>query len=137
VRSDDVLRVGPLEIRPSGFLALVNGRALRLTRLELRLLAELAKRPNCVLERAEIYEAVWGRAMEGGDRWVDNFVRRLRAKLRETHPGWAYIHTHRRVGYRLAPEFTGSSQGGHVFVTGFRPAPETLAASTRDQKELP
>jgi DNA-binding response OmpR family regulator len=32
------------------------------------------------------------------------FVRKLRLKLNDAAPGWAYIHTHFGVGYRFAPE---------------------------------
>jgi DNA-binding winged helix-turn-helix (wHTH) protein len=47
---------------------------------------------------------VWGYAMAHGDRSVDVFVRKLRAKLQKHSPGWEYIHTHFGVGYRFEPE---------------------------------
>jgi DNA-binding response OmpR family regulator len=40
------------------------------------------------------------------DRSVDVFVRKLRLKLHDAAPAWAYIHTHFGVGYRFAPERT-------------------------------
>ena len=42
--------------------------------------------------------------MARGDRSVDVFVRKLRAKLERASPEWRYIHTHFGVGYRLAAE---------------------------------
>jgi DNA-binding winged helix-turn-helix (wHTH) protein len=57
-----------------------------------------------VIEREDIYQRVWGYAMAHGDRSVDVFVRKLRAKLQKHSPGWEYIHTHFGVGYRFEPE---------------------------------
>jgi DNA-binding response OmpR family regulator len=93
-----------LEIRPDQFQAFVAGRSLNLTRREFELLQTLAEAEGKVLEREEIYQRVWGYAMAHGDRSVDVFIRKLRAKLQKHSPGWAYIHTHFGVGYRFEPE---------------------------------
>jgi DNA-binding winged helix-turn-helix (wHTH) protein len=42
--------------------------------------------------------------MARGDRSVDVFVRKLRAKLEAVSPEWRYVHTHFGVGYRFAAE---------------------------------
>ena len=52
----------------------------------------------------EIYQRVWGYEMAHGDRSVDVFVRKLRAKLQKVSPTWRYIHTHFGIGYRFAAE---------------------------------
>jgi DNA-binding winged helix-turn-helix (wHTH) protein len=57
-----------------------------------------------VLDREDIYQRVWGYTMPHGDRSVDVFVRKLRAKLEAVSPGWRYVHTHFGVGYRFAAE---------------------------------
>jgi DNA-binding winged helix-turn-helix (wHTH) protein len=57
-----------------------------------------------VLQREEIYQAVWGYAMAHGDRSVDVFIRKVRQKLEKASPDWSYIHTHFGVGYRFDPE---------------------------------
>lgn len=101
---EDLLLMDRLEIRPRANVAMIDGRVLPMTRLELRLLTAFARRPNQVLERREIYRAVWGKEMENGDRWVDFFVRRLRAKLRAAQPDTEYVHTHHGIGYRFYPE---------------------------------
>jgi DNA-binding response OmpR family regulator len=64
-----------------------------------------------VIERAEIYQRVWGYAMAHGDRSVDVFVRKLRSKLQRQSPGWEYIHTHFGVGYRFEPEPADAAAG--------------------------
>jgi two-component system response regulator RegX3 len=64
----------------------------------------LAGAEGRVLEREEIYQRVWGYTMAHGDRSVDVFVRKVRAKLQRASPRWSYIHTHFGVGYRFAAE---------------------------------
>jgi DNA-binding response OmpR family regulator len=93
-----------LEIRPDQFQAFVAGRSINLTRREFELLQTLAEAEGKVLEREEIYQRVWGYAMAHGDRSVDVFIRKLRAKLQKHSPSWSYIHTHFGVGYRFEPE---------------------------------
>lgn len=99
--------VGELEIRADQFQAYVAGRTLDLTRREFELLNTLAEAAGKVLEREEIYRRVWGYEMAHGDRSVDVFVRKLRAKIQRHSPGWDYIHTHFGIGYRFEPEQAG------------------------------
>ena len=98
------LIAGEIEIRPDQFQAFVAGRSIGLTRREFELLQVLADAEGTVLEREQLYQRVWGYAMAHGDRSVDVFVRKLRAKLQKQSPGWRYIHTHFGVGYRFQPE---------------------------------
>jgi DNA-binding response OmpR family regulator len=95
---------GEIEIRADQYQAFVAGRSLELTRREFELLGVLAEASGRVIEREEIYQRVWGYAMAHGDRSVDVFVRKLRAKLHRHSPAWQYIHTHFGVGYRFDPE---------------------------------
>jgi len=99
-----MIRVANLEIRPSEFEVLANGRRVGLTVREFQTFLALARRPDRVVSRPEIYERVWGGQMTYRDRSVDVFVRKVRRKLAASSPGWAYIHTHFGVGYRFAPE---------------------------------
>ncbi len=94
---------GEIEIRADQFQAFVSGRSLGLTRREYELMQVLADASGRVIEREDIYQRVWGYAMAHGDRSVDVFVRKLRAKLQKLSPGWEYIHTHFGVGYRFDP----------------------------------
>jgi DNA-binding response OmpR family regulator len=93
--------VGELEIRPADFDAHVASRRVHLTPREFELLHFLAREQGRVLEREAIYQRVWGYAMVPGDRSVDTYVRKLRIKLETASPGWAYVHTHFGIGYRL------------------------------------
>src|SRR3954463_8403692 len=72
---------GELEIRADQFQAFAAGRSVDLTRREFELLELLADAAGKVIQREEIYQAVWGYAMAHGDRSVDVFVRKVRQKL--------------------------------------------------------
>lgn len=93
-----------IEIRSSEFEVLIGGRRTGLTRREFQIFDCLAQRPDRVVTRREIYEAIWGGPMAHRDRSVDVFVRKVRMKLAVVAPQWAFIHTHFGVGYRYAPE---------------------------------
>lgn len=93
-----------LEIRPEDRAALVDGRPLNLTLREFQLLTVFVANPQRIMTREEFYAAVWGRAPRRGDRSVDVYVSRLRAKLGEALPGRHLIHTHNGIGYRFEPD---------------------------------
>ncbi len=112
----EALEVGPLEILPEEHLARAAGRALMLSIRELRLLTELARRPDRIMAREELFHLVWGREMRAGDRSVDVYVRKLRVKLARALPEWRFIHTHFGFGYRLAAERSQKSDAS--FTTG-------------------
>jgi DNA-binding response OmpR family regulator len=98
------LVAGELEIRADQFQAFVRATSIDLTRREFEVLQLLAQAEGKVLQREEIYQAVWGYAMAHGDRSVDVFIRKVRQKLEQASPGWNYIHTHFGVGYRFDPQ---------------------------------
>jgi DNA-binding response OmpR family regulator len=94
---------GELEIRADQFQAFAAGHSVDLTRREFEVLQLLAQAEGKVLQREEIYQAVWGYTMAHGDRSVDVFIRKLRQRLEKASPDWSYIHTHFGVGYRFDP----------------------------------
>lgn len=103
--------IANLEIRPEGLEVLVDGCRLGLTVREYQLFAALASRPNRVLQRAELYETVWGGTIRSRDRSVDVLIRKIRDKLERCAPEWRYIHTHFGVGYRFHPERADTPAG--------------------------
>jgi DNA-binding response OmpR family regulator len=102
-RGGDVVRIGGLEVRPDEGLVLANGEAIVLSVHEFRLLVALAMRAGRVMTRQELYAVVWNRPLRSGDRTIDVYVHKLRAKLDGALPGWQHIHTHVGFGYRLSP----------------------------------
>ena len=117
---------GDIEIRPDQFQAFARGSSIDLTRREFELIALLSAAGGRVLEREEIYQRVWGYTMAHGDRSVDVFVRKLRAKLQQASPDYNYIHTHFGVGYRFAAERAGAGSeqavGAGSAAAGLQPA---------------
>lgn len=113
------MRAGPLELRPSEFVALAEGRPLDLTRRELQLLTALVEREGRIVSRAELHAEVWGEPYRKSDRSVDVYVGKLRQKLAGALPGRSLIRTHFGFGYR----FTSLSQDGDTRVTDWGPLP--------------
>jgi DNA-binding response OmpR family regulator len=109
----EVIKAGQLEVRPSEHLAIAGGRALSLSSRELELLAALARRPDRIVGREELYQTVWGEPLRATDRSVDVYVHKLRTKLAQALPGWRFIHTHFGFGYRFAAEPAGFTPFSH------------------------
>jgi DNA-binding response OmpR family regulator len=93
-KSDTFLQVGALRVQPSEFLATYEGRELKLTYKEFKLLELLANYPGRLLTREIIRTEAWDGDAPG--RSVDISVSRIRKQL---PPG--AIKTVVRVGYRL------------------------------------
>lgn len=110
----EILEVGGLSIRPRESTALAEGRTLPLTAHEVRLLAALARRAERIVSREELYALAWGGTLRAGDRSVDVYVHRLRAKLERALPQWRFIHTHVGLGYRFGAE---RSHAFHIATT--------------------
>jgi two-component system response regulator MprA len=89
------LRLDPVAHSISG----LDGEA-SLTPTEFRLLAALAGQPSAVLRRRELVRAAWPEGAIVHDNTLDQYVARLRRKLRET-AAQATIETSHGVGYRL------------------------------------
>jgi DNA-binding response OmpR family regulator len=131
------LVAGELEIRGDQFQAFVRGRSVELTRREYELIELLAQAQGKVLQREEIYQAVWGYAMAHGDRSVDVFVRKVRQKLETASPDWSYIHTHFGVGYRFQPERPGGPEEAAAFEASLGEVRQTPAPLGGPDEEQP
>ncbi|MEV0676367.1 response regulator transcription factor [Actinosynnema sp. NPDC050436] len=97
----DLLVVGDLRVDLAQRQVLRDGRPVALSRREFDLLAYLAHRPNRVIARRELFQAVWGQPYLGDDKTIDVHVSWLRSKLGETAARPRYLHTVRGVGFKL------------------------------------
>jgi DNA-binding response OmpR family regulator len=97
---DPLLAVGPLLIDASAYAASVDGRALRLRRMEFELLLCLAGEPERVFSKQELLRAVWGYRSSGSTRTVESHASRLRRKL-QLDGNRRWVINVRGVGYRL------------------------------------
>lgn len=92
------LVIGNLRIEPERHRVLLEGREVRLRRLEYDLLHTLARQPGRVFSRDQLLNLVWGYEVPGQTRTVDVHVAHLRHKLAGMQ---ASIDTVWGVGYRL------------------------------------
>ncbi len=111
---DSVLAVGNLELWPSERQVFVAGQRVGVAPREFDVLLALAACHGHVVAREHLYRNVWGRGPGPRDRSLDFHVSRIRQHLREAAPGWTYIHTHFRHGYRLEPEPSGRGRRGRA-----------------------
>ncbi|MGZ9811013.1 response regulator [Pseudoroseicyclus sp. H15] len=80
----------------------VAGRDVVLTAREMELLARLMERPEHVVPRPALVDAIWGTNVNVSDRTMDSHLRNLRAKLAEAGCPDA-IDTLHGIGIRMGP----------------------------------
>jgi DNA-binding response OmpR family regulator len=79
-----------------------GGEPVKLTHLELELLAHFVRHPGEVFTREQLLREVWALG-SGSRRTVDNFVAQLRAKLERDPDQPRHLVTVRGTGYRFDP----------------------------------
>ncbi|MDD3652845.1 MAG: response regulator transcription factor [Desulfotomaculaceae bacterium] len=97
------LLAGNLKLVPGDRLILINGQELVLTRKEYELLALLIQNPQRTFNRQELLDRIWGYDYNGSERAVDDLIKRLRRKLKESDSE-TNIQTIWGYGYRLDGE---------------------------------
>jgi DNA-binding response OmpR family regulator len=98
--ADASTTVGRLRLNPVTHAISSDDREVALTPTEFRLLAALAARPGEVVRRRELVQAAWPAGAMVHDNTLDQYVARLRRKLRDLAAP-AAIATAHGVGYRL------------------------------------
>lgn len=96
-----VVTVGELEIDLASHTARMRGAPLRLTPVEFRILALLARNEGRLLTQRMILREVWGPAYQDESHYVHVYVSRLRHKIEEDPANPAYLLTESSAGYRL------------------------------------
>jgi two-component system, OmpR family, response regulator RegX3 len=96
-----IRRVGSLELDVNRHEVRIDGRTIRLTPSEFRLLALLAQEPERVYTRREIMQHLWDSTYVGDQRACDIHVSNLRRKIEETPGRPQRLVTVRGVGYKL------------------------------------
>lgn len=101
-----VLRRGVLSVDPDRHMCHVSDIPVTLTAREMDLLERLIARPDNVMSRPQLVDAIYGTNIHVSDRTMDSHLRNLRAKL--TKAGCAdAIETVHGVGIRM-----GACRGG-------------------------
>ena len=97
-----MLRRGVLSVDPSRHACRVGEAPVVLTSREMELLVQLMRRPDNVMARPAIVDAVYGTNVHVSDRTMDSHLRNLRAKLAQAGCAEA-IETVHGVGIRMGP----------------------------------
>lgn len=94
------LRRGVLALDPDRHACLIGDRPVTLTAREMELLAKLMQRPEHVMARPQLVDAIYGTNVNVSDRTMDSHLRNLRAKLGQAGCPDA-IETVHGVGIRM------------------------------------
>ena len=95
-QSEDILKVGNIEINREEYKVINKGKEIILPRKEFELLALLASKPDKVFKREVILDKVWGQEVVVGGRTIDVHIRKLREKIGDNH-----FKTVKGVGYKF------------------------------------
>src|SRR6185437_9340589 len=106
VMQDRAISFGQFRIMPRGGL-MAGNREVRLTPKALALLSFLAKHPNEVVTKDELFAAVWPNT-DVGDAALVTCIQELRKALRDNARRPRYIETLHRRGYRFIGEKTST-----------------------------
>jgi DNA-binding response OmpR family regulator len=106
------VQLDDFEIHLSEGFVMAGGEVLTLSVREFQLLVAMVDRAGGIVRRDELCQAVWERELRPGDRSVDVYVSKLRAKLEAAAPGRQFIHTHPGFGYRFQPQLVRSAVNG-------------------------
>lgn len=98
--TDDVVRIGTLELDPTTHRVTGDGDTLSTGPTEFRLLHFFMTHPERVFSRAQLLDRVWGDHVFVEERTVDVHIRRLRKALEPTAHD-RHIETVRGAGYRF------------------------------------
>jgi two-component system phosphate regulon response regulator PhoB len=98
--TDDVVRIGGLELNPATRRVAGDGNPLDLGPTEFRLLHFFMSHPERVYSRTQLLDEVWGDHVFVEERTVDVHIRRLRMALSATGHD-ELIETVRGTGYRF------------------------------------
>lgn len=101
-KAGDVVSVGPLKLDTAKHGVTLGEQPIDLRAKEFDLLLLLARNPNVVFSRDELYERVWGLDAVGDLSTVTVHIKRLRNKLEADTARPRLIQTVRGVGYRLS-----------------------------------
>lgn len=97
----NILNVRGLEIHKESMRVFVNNNEVTLAQKEFELLLFLAKHPDRVFNREELFEKIWGMEALGDSATVTVHIARIREKIESNPAVPQYIETVWGAGYRF------------------------------------
>ena len=95
--------IGDLRVEPAELRAYREGRPVRLTVRDVRLLRAFAAAPGRVLDRDALFDAGWGIAHLPNSRTLDQHISQLRKRIERDPKNPRIIRTVHTAGYRYEP----------------------------------
>jgi DNA-binding response OmpR family regulator len=92
---------GTLILDSAGFSVICQGRPVRLTAVEFKLLFALAATPQKTFTREELIDRVMGYRFEGYERNIDSHIKNIRHKLGDDPRSPVFVLTVYGLGYRF------------------------------------
>lgn len=102
VSSEEVMRIGDVELDPDRHEVTVRGESVNLPLKEFELLALLMENAGRVLPRGTLIDRVWGSDYVGDTKTLDVHVKRVRSKIEDDPSNPTRIVTIRGLGYKYA-----------------------------------
>jgi two-component system phosphate regulon response regulator PhoB len=96
--ADQIMVFERLQIHPRKHFVSIDGREVKLTATEFKILVLLASKPGWVFSREEIVSALCNGSSKSSSRSVDVIIVRLRSHLEQCSH---YVESVRQVGYRF------------------------------------
>ncbi len=93
---------GPLHVNYSTHHVQVNGKQVKLTPIEYKLLYQLTRSAGKVLQHDQLLTKIWGPEYLGEFDYLRIYIRRLREKIEPDPQHPQYILTERGLGYKFA-----------------------------------
>jgi two-component system alkaline phosphatase synthesis response regulator PhoP len=93
--------MGPIVVDTLRYETWVDGREIRLTPIEFRILVYLVSRKGIAIGRDELMKILWGEDWEVDEHNLNVHIWSLRKKLGENQGGPRFIETLRGTGYRF------------------------------------
>ena len=109
-RPSSIITVGPIGVDALRNEVSVNGKTVRLTPTESKLLHLLAVNANTVCTADQIVSHIWGLGNEGDTSLIKAHIRHLRQKIEPEPDKPAYILTVPGVGYTLTRHSSDDEQ---------------------------
>lgn len=100
-KSNDVITIGNIDLNKESKEVLVDGKNVKLTPLEFKILSFLMTNPNHVFSIEEIYEKVWNEPAFKSVDTVAVHIRRIREKIEINPKEPKYLKVVWGIGYKI------------------------------------
>jgi len=99
--SENIIKIGKIEIDFSKYEAYVNKNAVPMTHKEFEIIKYLWNNKNKTVSREELFNEIWGYDEMTTTRTIDNFILKLRQKIEIKPTNPKHILTVHGIGYKL------------------------------------